>query len=282
MIKHKITASIVLYKPNILQIETVINSYSPSKGRMLYLIDNSPNISTEFANINSDYIKYHFVGKNIGYGSAHNIGIKKAIQNDSDFHIILNPDLQFETNIVDKLADFMERYPKIVEIMPKIISQNGDIQYLCKLLPTPFDLIFRRFVPKNDFTEKINDRYILKNSGYDKTMNVPCLSGCFMFLRTEPIKKHNLFFDERFFMYCEDFDYVRRLHSVGETIFYPDVSIIHAHAKESYKSKKMLMEHVKSAVKYFSKWGWFFDKERKKVNVECLREIRKQTNATGA
>jgi len=275
MIKHKITASIILYKPDISQIDTVINSYSPSKDRILYLIDNSPNISMEFANINNDYIKYHFVGKNIGYGSAHNIGIKKAIEYDSDFHIVLNPDIQFDTNIVDTLAGFMGKSPQIVEIMPKIVSPNGDIQYLCKLLPTPFDLIFRRFLPQNNLTEKINDRYVLRNSGYNRIMNVPCLSGCFMFLRTETIKKHNLFFDERFFMYCEDFDYVRRLHAVGETVFYPNVSIIHAHTKESYKSKRMLIEHIKSAVKYFSKWGWFFDKEREKINAECLREIGK-------
>ncbi|MCL1946748.1 MAG: glycosyltransferase [Chitinivibrionia bacterium] len=278
IMKHKITASIVLYKPNVSQVEKVIDSYSPSKDRTLYLIDNSPDVSTEFANMNGEHIKYHFVGKNIGYGSAHNTGIKKAIENDSDFHIVMNPDIQFETNIVDKLSDVMEENPEIVEIMPKEVDRNGDILYSCRLLPTPFDLIFRRFLPQNGFTKKINDRYVLKDSGYDKIINAPSLSGCFMFLRVETLKKHNLFFDERFFMYCEDFDYVRRLHSVGKTIFYPDIVIVHDNAKESYKSTKMLLEHIKSAVKYFSKWGWFFDKERKKVNAECLREINIKNN----
>jgi GT2 family glycosyltransferase len=274
MTKRKITASIVLYKTSALQVETVIKSYSPSKDKILYVIDNSPNISEKLAKINNDYIKYHFVGKNIGYGSAQNIGMKKAIKEGSDFHVILNPDIKFEPTIIDKLADFVERNPKIVEVMPKIISREGEVQHLCKLLPTPFDLIARRFIPKNNFTEKINDQYILKNSGYDKTMNIPCLSGCFMFLRIDTIKKHNLFFDERFFMYCEDFDFTRRLHFIGETLFYPDVSVIHDHAKESYKSSKMLIEHIKSAIKYFMKWGWFFDKERKTVNIECLKRIK--------
>jgi len=270
---RKITASIVLYKPNVSQTKDVIDSYFPSKNRELYLIDNSPEITNNFAGMNNEHIKYHFVGKNIGYGSAHNIGIKTAIENDSDYHIILNPDITFETGILDKIVDFMEQNDDVVELMPKIVSPNGDLQYLCKLLPTPLNLIFRRFLPKIKLFEKINDEYILKNSGYDKIMNVPCLSGCFMFLRTETMKKHGLFFDERFFMYCEDFDFIRRLHSVGKTIFYPQASVIHAHAKESYKSKKMLLEHIKSAVKYFNKWGWVFDKERGKINSECLKRI---------
>ena len=74
-------------------------------------------------------------------------------------------------------------------------------------------------------------------------------------------------------MYCEDFDLIRRLHRVSKTLFYPEVTIIHDHAKESYKSKKMLFAHIKSAVKYFNKYGWFFDSERKKMNQKILEEI---------
>jgi len=273
--KRKITASIVLHNPNIPQVETVIDSYCPSEDRKLYFIDNSPNISEEFAQKDNGYIKYYFSGKNIGYGSAHNVGIKRAIKDGSDFHIVLNPDIQFETRVVDELADFMEKNTNVVNVMPKIISPDGDTQYLCKLLPTPLDLISRRFFPKNYFTEKMNGKYILKNSDYNKIMNIPCLSGCFMFLRVDKIKEHDLFFDERFFIYCEDFDYSRRLHSVGETVFYPNVNVMHDHGKKSYKSTRILIHHVQSAVKYFMKWGWFFDEERKVINIECLKQIER-------
>jgi len=87
-----------------------------------------------------------------------------------------------------------------------------------------------------------------------------------MFLNYKILKEHNLYFDDRFFMYFEDFDLMRRIHKVSKTIFYPHVSIIHDHAKESYKSKKKLIQHIKSAIKYFNKWGWIFDKERKEMN----------------
>jgi GT2 family glycosyltransferase len=210
----------------------------------------------------------------VGYGAAHNIALHEALDAGSNFHLILNPDIRFSPNIIFFLISYMQNNDDTVYVLPKVMYPDGTCQYLCKLLPTPFDLIFRRFMPEKGFLRKINDRYTLKNSGYNKIINPPCLSGCFMFLRMSVIKKHNLFFDERFFMYCEDVDFIRRIHRLGKTIYLPHVSIIHDHAKESYKSSRMLWEHIKSAVKYFNKWGWFFDRERSHMNRKILNEIR--------
>ena len=73
-------------------------------------------------------------------------------------------------------------------------------------------------------------------------------------------------------MYCEDFDLMRRLHRVAKTLYYPNVQIIHDHQKESYKSRKMLIAHIKSAMRYFGKYGWWFDRERREMNERVLRE----------
>jgi GT2 family glycosyltransferase len=274
---QQISASIVLYNPNINQLKDVINSYAPSERRYLFLIDNSlKQIEDEI--LNNEFIKYHFVGENIGFGAGHNIAIKMAIDLKVEYHILLNPDLVFEKEIIDELINFMNSDATIVEVMPKILYPNGEIQYLCKLLPTPFDLIFRRFFPKIKMLEKYNDRYILKATGYDKILNVPCLSGCFMFLRIDAIRKNNILFDERFFLYCEDFDFVRRLHMIGKTIYFPNVSVTHVHLQGSYKSKKLLFQHIKSAIKYFNKWGWFFDKDRKRINEAILYNITEMPN----
>jgi GT2 family glycosyltransferase len=76
-------------------------------------------------------------------------------------------------------------------------------------------------------------------------------------------------------MYAEDMDITRRMHKVYKTIYYPDVSIVHVHKAESYKSMKMLKKHIISVVKYFNKWGWFFDRERKIVNATVLKMVRR-------
>ncbi len=271
----KLSASIVLYNTKIEDLKRVIDSYFAYQGeKQLFLVDNSP--SDELKNIVAMYpnkeIHYIFNNANMGYGKAHNIAIRKSIEQGQPYHIILNPDIIIEKGALEKLTDYMEQHPEVGNIMPKIIYPDGELQYLCKLLPSPIDLIFRRFIPVKKWKEAINKKYELHSFGYDKIMNVPNLSGCFMFLRTEVLKQVGLF-DENIFMYLEDIDLNRRIYSKYKTIYYPEATVIHEHQKESYKSKKLLKAHIKSAIYYFNKYGWFFDKERNNINGNVLREL---------
>jgi GT2 family glycosyltransferase len=272
--KDVISSSIVLYNSDMNQLKKVIRSYAPAKKRLLYLIDNSPK-QTEVTSILNDnkYIHYYFTGQNKGYGSGHNIAIQLALKTCAKYHIVLNPDLEFESHIIDKIADFMDTDDAIAQVMPKVLNQHDELQYLCKLLPTPMDLFFKRFLPKK-YAEKALTLYQLKFADYNRRMNVPYLSGCFMFFRTAAFKTIGLF-DERFFMYPEDIDITRRMHRVYKTLYYPEVSIVHAHQAGSYKSWKMFRIHLVNMIKYFNKWGWFFDHERKTINASVLKALHK-------
>lgn len=271
-----VTASVVLYNTEYMLFKELLQSYAPSNGRRLYIIDNSKERTSYCESIEDENIRYFFNGKNIGYGAAHNIGIQQAIDDKSDYHIILNPDIKFNSSIVEALISYADVHRDVVYMLPKVIYPDGTIQLLCKLLPTPFDLLMRRFLPCIGFVKRRNDRYVLSSFGYDRIINPPCLSGCFMFLRTDTLREYGLRFDERFFMYCEDFDLIRRLHRVGKTVFYPDVQIVHRHERSSYKSWKMLAVHIKSACMYFNKYGWFIDNERRYMNRQILKEMAVQ------
>ena len=209
--------------------------------------------------------------ENTGYGASHNIAIRKAIEMNSDYHVVLNPDIRFDPDVLKSLYNYMEEHKEIGHVMPKIVNESGEIQYLCKLLPSPFDLIFKRFLPKT-ITKKATYKFQLRFSDYDKEMDVPYLSGCFMFFRTSALTEVNGF-DERFFMYPEDIDITSRIHRNWRTVYYPRVFVYHLHAAESYHSKKMLLIHIQNMIKYFNKWGWFFDNERKKFNKETLQKL---------
>ncbi|WP_314297067.1 glycosyltransferase family 2 protein [Capnocytophaga gingivalis] len=274
----KLSASIVLYNTKIDELKRVIDSYFAYTGeKQLFLVDNSPTDSLkEIVKIypNND-IYYIFNNENMGYGKAHNIAIKKSIEQGLSYHIILNPDIIIKKGSLEKLTEYMEQHPEVGNIMPKIIYPNGELQYLCKLLPSPIDLIFRRFIPIKKWKDAINERYELHSFGYDKIKNIPNLSGCFMFLRTEALKKVGLF-DENIFMYLEDIDLNRRIHSKYKTIYYPDAIVIHEHQKESYKNRKLLKAHIQSAIYYFNKYGWLFDKERTAINKNVLKDLFKK------
>lgn len=264
-----INASIVIYNHQPAEIIPLIKALENSPNiSTVFIIDNSEKKNDQFENLN---VKYIFNNQNLGYGKANNIAIRQSIEENINYHLVLNPDIIFESEILQKLEFYMDKNTDIGLLMPKILYPDGEIQYLCKLIPNPFDLIFRRFLPES-MSKKQQYRFELRASGYNKLLNVPYLSGSFMFLRVETLKNTGLF-DERFFMYPEDIDLSRRIHKRYRTVFYPEVRVIHEHEKGSYKNKKLLFIHIKNMIKYFNKWGWFFDKERKEINKEILKQL---------
>jgi GT2 family glycosyltransferase len=116
-------------------------------------------------------------------------------------------------------------------------------------------------------------KFELHHLDYDKAFQAPYIHGCFMLLRTEALKRVGLF-DERFFMYPEDIDLTRRIYSHYKTMYNPAVEIVHEHEKGSYKSFRLLGIHLVNMVKYFNKWGWFFDKERSIINKRTLEQLQ--------
>ena len=265
-----LTASIVTYHTPKDDLERLIHCVLSSSINKLFLVDNSRNDALRCMQDLSPRIRY-IHSENVGYGRAHNIAIREAIEAGSRYHVVINPDIYFGEGVIEELTNYMETYPDIGLVMPRVENPGGGVRYICKLLPTPFDLLIRRFLPASIFSHQ-QERFTLKFSGYDTEMNVPYLSGCFMFIRTEALKKVGLF-DERFFMYGEDTDLSRRIHAQYRTMYYPNVMIHHGACRASYKSFRMLLVHIINLIRYFNKWGWIFDAERRTVNKQTIQAI---------
>lgn len=268
-----ITGTIVLYNNNKSILQQAINSFLNCEiVDKLYLIDNSPTDNLKDICVD-ERVEYIHNPSNPGFGAAHNIAIKKALQLGSKYHVVLNPDVYFDNNVIFELEKHMDENLSIGNIMPKVLYPDNSIQYLCKLLPTPYDWIGRRFNPFKKMVEKRNELFELRFTNYDKIMEVPYLSGCFMFLRLSSIRDVGMF-DEGIFMYGEETDLCRRLIDGGyKTIFYPNVSIYHHFEKGSHKSWRLTKIGMQSAIYYFNKWGWFFDKRRSEINKQILQNL---------
>lgn len=265
-----LNVSIVLYQPNWTEVTNLTQAILQSEMvHRVYWIDNSPTATAE-PPCCSNKITYQHNPTNIGYGSAHNIAIRESIYDNIPYHLVINPDIILTRESLETMLQFMAQHPEVGQLMPKVIYPNGELQHLCKLLPTPMDVFGRRFLPSK-WMRRRNQRYEMRASGYDRLMNVPYLSGCFMLLRTQAVQKARLF-DERFFMYPEDMDLTRRIHRDYLTVFFPYASIIHNHEKASYKSLKMLWIHAVNMCRYFNKWGWLRDPERDLFNQTAIRE----------
>jgi GT2 family glycosyltransferase len=266
-----VNVSVVLYENTYHEIKTLVDELKVSESlNKIYIIDNSKHADQRLAELPVEYI---FNNTNLGFGKAHNIVLRQSIADNIKYHIIVNPDITVNKEAIDRIVDFLETNDSIGALMPKVVYPSGKIQRLCKLLPTPMDLISRRFLPKF-FSRKRMKRYELHASGYNKIFEIPYLCGCFMVLRVEALKEIGLF-DERYFLYPEDIDLSRRMHERFRTVFYPDATVIHGHRRASYNNPKLLLVHSINIIRYFNKWGWIWDKKRKKINRQILEQVDK-------
>lgn len=281
-----ITASIVTYNNNLLDLEGILRSLIISPVQKVWIIDHSDVFTRlereiqEFMRKDDGFLQHAGRGftfkyikhENTGYGSGHNVALREAMAEGSQYHLVVNPDVWFGADVIPALWRKMEEDAEVAQIMPQVLFLNGAVQYLAKLLPKPTDLFARFFLPPSLILRR-NNHFELRHSGYDKEMNVPFLSGCFMFLRVSALQEVGLF-DERFFMYMEDVDLSRRIHRCYKTLFFPSVNIYHRFSRLSYHQWRLSIVHIVSVIKYFNKWGWFYDRERARVNRQLLNEIK--------
>lgn len=273
-----ISASIVLYKTKENYLEKIIQDFFDTDMHVcLLLIDNSPTDDLKILSAIDKRIEYIWLQENKGFGKAHNIAINKML-GKSKYHVILNPDIEFDKEVLPALYTFMNQNPDVGNVIPKVYYKTGEVQPLCKLLPTPLTLFSRRFARYSFFTKKLNHRYELENFRYNAVMKVPNMSGCFMFIRNTVLQQTGGF-DERFFLYLEDVDLNRRIGRIAKTVVYPYVHIMHHFRKGSYQEPELLKHHIRSAIHYFNKWGWFLDWERAHINNKTIKRIKELNNS---
>lgn len=285
------TASIVTYNHHLLDIEPVLRSLFASPVDIVWVIDHSdemddlqseldeftgrvltgePLLREKVANGFKLIYRRH---ENNGYGGGHNVALREAYAMGVTYHLVVNPDIWFGPRVIPALQKYMDEHDDVAQMMPKVLYPNGYIQPLAKLLPTPFDMFGRLCLPSR-LIRKRNARFELCDSDFRMILNVPYLSGCFMFFRLSAVAEVD-FFDEKMFMYAEDIDITRRLHQHNKTLYYPEVPVYHKFSRASHRSLRLFWIHFTNIIMYFNKWGWFRDKERDAINRAVLEEIRK-------
>lgn len=274
----KINVSIVLYNTNIAELNRCIKSIDLSNNiNLVTLIDNSETVLdyTSLYKPQSLKIKYLFNEKNLGYGKAHNIAINESIKSESVvYHLVINADIFFSNNVIDKCYEFMELNSDIGNVVPNILYPNGTPQYPGRLIPSPIDLLIRFFAPS--FLKKIHEEKFALKSLYNRgvNFNAPFCAGCFMFIRLSVINKIGSF-DERFFLYPEDIDLSRRIAQSTNQVVLSTETIFHDHGEAYAKSFKIFRIMFVNMIKYYNKWGWFNDKIRSNINKKTLNQLRK-------
>lgn len=204
------------------------------------------------------HIKLVEPGINLGYGSGHNFAARKA---KGQYILILNTDITVEPDTLQKLVDYMEKNPEVGMAGPKLIYHNGEVQQSSRRHFRFLDLIIKRtFLKHIGPFKKRYRKYIMADFDRNSMQEVELLTGAFMIMPREVFEKIGGF-DERYFLFMEDFDLCRKVHKAGyKVVYYPHAQAVHYHKRLSEAPvwqlpfKKTFWWHLSSAIKYFWKW----------------------------
>jgi GT2 family glycosyltransferase len=274
------TASLVCYKSDFSEVESLLQSLRGTASISRWVVvDNSaqelPAAALHLRSLVEEYGGlYVDPGGNHGFGAGHNAALAALKDFPSAFHLMLNPDIVFDEFVIPQLEAVMDADEQISLLMPRVWYPDRSNQYLCKLLPTPLDFALRRFAPGplKGLARRSMDTYELRNMDPERASEIPFLSGCFMFTRRHRLEAVGGF-DEHYFLYMEDVDLCRRLSRTGKLIYWPGVHVMHRHERGSHNNWKLTLTHIRSSIRYFNCWGWFFDKDRRRINREALKNI---------
>lgn len=176
-----------------------------------------------------------------GFGENHNHAFSLS---DSEYFMILNPDVIVDSCIFDKLLHLMQSNNLSV-LAPISIDRNNNILDNARKFPKFYTPLVRLFNRKNDYDLIVSKIY-----------NVDWVSGmCILFRKDLFVKLSG--FDRRYFLYYEDVDICKRIHSLGYNVnVTSEVSLKHIGNRLSKKTLKYFLIHIASLLKYHFKHGF--------------------------
>ena len=201
---------------------------SIEKDIKIIVVENSDN--SHFKDeLESTYINVTCVltSKNLGMGSANNIGIKKV---KTDFVLILNPDVILETSTINEL----------------IIASQKIINFAI-LAPISLDANYPNYKLFNN--EKIKN----KNNCSLRVKSVDGFAMLFNKKKLDIVLSKD-YFDKNFFMYLENDDLCKRIREINEDIF------IIPTARIKHLGGKGVNEKYKEEIELSRNWHWIWSK----------------------
>ncbi|MEE4279575.1 MAG: glycosyltransferase [Halieaceae bacterium] len=191
---------------------------------------------------------------NPGFGAGHNAAQAGAAE---DLLLILNPDVELAEEALLLALKYLAEHPGVVAVNPRSSRPDGSPEHLCKRHPALVDLLLRgggSAALREYFSARLA-RYEYRDRDPGVAAVVELLSGACLLCRREAFEAC-AGFDERFFLYFEDFDLSRRLARYGELHYLPAMRVVHHGGFAASKGWKHRRWFMTSALRFFARHGW--------------------------
>lgn len=228
------------------------------------IVDSSPKTSYEIIVVDNDekkiihhdlqrkfsVVKY-IPNENKGFGQGNNRGAQEA---QGEYLFFLNPDTKIFSHTIDKLVAFLQKNKNAAAVSPLLHDMKGKVYQQGSLELTPFHSLFTlSFLNKLWPNNPVSKKYYLSAWNKKTVKEVDVVPGTAFLIRKEIFKKVGGF-DEKFFLFFEEFDLCKRIKKLGYKLFItPESNVNHFWGASTGKKENIQEIFNKSRFYYFRK-----------------------------
>lgn len=219
-------------------IKKFLKEVKKIKNAEIIVVDNGSKDGTEEILKREKKIRKIFLKRNYGYARANNIGFKKS---KGDIILLLNPDAYPLKIDLKNIKDLIKEYQIVA---PLLLRDEKEPEDSIREFPSLKGFIFP-FLWKKKFD-------------YSKEQIVPQPMFSAIFIKRDLFEKLNGF-DERFFLYFTDVEFMQRVKNKGIYAFFtPEIIFFHQRGKGVFKNKKILSKKYLDWGRGASKYFWLY------------------------
>ncbi len=179
-----------------------------------------------------------------GFGANHNTAFEFC---NTPWFAVLNPDLRLPENPFPLLLERAAGLTRLGVIAPRIVDSTGHTEDSVRENLTPWSLLRRKLNPQSGRVEAHET-----NEGFF------WIAGMFMMFPSAAYLQVSGF-DERFFLYCEDYDLCARLRRAGFSLAVETrVASVHHAQRDSHRSSRHLRWHLTSLIKVWTSSAYWW------------------------
>ncbi len=245
----KISVIIVTYNSEKSIRNCLSSVFSNQLETEVIVVDNNSNDKTVEVVKQSPKVKLIQNSENLGFGKANNIAVKIA---SGDFLFFLNPDCVLENNTIKNLVSYLDSNSNVAVVGPKLLNSDNSVQTEITRFP---NLLSESFTLLRLHRVGFLKNFVYPKLDYEKTQEVEHLMGAALLIRREIFEEVGGF-DEKFFLWFEETDLLKRIKDLGYKIIYYTEARVNHLIGQSTKQLNFIHKQTiwnKSLLHYFKK-----------------------------
>jgi GT2 family glycosyltransferase len=187
--------------------------------------------------------------ENKGMGGGNNAGMRIA---NGRYFFLLNSDAWVVGDGLDRLVAYADEHPEAAVVGPRLLNTDGSLQRSVRAEPTLW-----RLATEYLFIRKLAPRSRLLNPLYaggfahNEEREVDWLYGPALLVRRDAVDAVGLF-DEDFFMFSEEVDWMTRFRRAGwQVLFYPGAEVVHVGGASH--GGRLYVENLRGHLRFMAK-----------------------------